>query len=132
MPQLIGAKNQVRVGQTVNVTLNFQQAGELTIAVPVEAATNGLPGPSPTPTPSPSADAERVAVGLGERRDVRLAERRELGFAVGVRHPLSLFHRLRQRGVSSRVLSVGGLRLPAWQPATSPPAIAARSARPSR
>ena len=57
VPQLIGAKNQVRVGQTVNVTLNFQQAGELTISVPVEAATNGLPGPSPTPTPSPTETA---------------------------------------------------------------------------
>jgi copper(I)-binding protein len=54
VPQLIGAKNRVRVGQTVTVTLNFQQAGELTIAVPIEAATDGLPGPSPTPTPSPS------------------------------------------------------------------------------
>ncbi len=57
VPQLIGAKNQVRVGQTVTVTLNFQQAGELTIAVPVEAATSGLPGPSPTPTPSPTETA---------------------------------------------------------------------------
>jgi copper(I)-binding protein len=57
VPQLIGAKNLVRVGQTVNVTLNFQQAGELTITVPVEAATNGLPGPSPTPTPSPTESA---------------------------------------------------------------------------
>jgi copper(I)-binding protein len=54
VPQVIGAKNQVRVGQTVNVTLNFQQAGELTITVPVEAKTDGLAGPSPTPTPSPS------------------------------------------------------------------------------
>jgi copper(I)-binding protein len=52
VPQLIGAKNLVRVGQTVDVTLNFQQAGELTITVPIEAATSGLPGPSPTPTPS--------------------------------------------------------------------------------
>ena len=54
VPQLIGAKTLLRVGQTVNVTLNFQQAGELTIAVPIEAATSGLPGPSPTPTPSAS------------------------------------------------------------------------------
>jgi copper(I)-binding protein len=61
VPQLIGAKSQVRVGQTVNVTLNFQQAGELTIAVPVEAATNGLPGPSPTPTPSPTDSASPSA-----------------------------------------------------------------------
>jgi copper(I)-binding protein len=61
VPQLIGAKSQVRVGQTVNVTLNFQQAGELTIAVPVEAATNGLPGPSPTPTPSPTESASPSA-----------------------------------------------------------------------
>lgn len=55
VPQLIGAKNLVRVGQTVNVTLNFQQAGELTIAVPIQNATSGLAGPSPTPTPSESA-----------------------------------------------------------------------------
>jgi copper(I)-binding protein len=66
VPQLIGAKNQVRVGQTVNVTLNFQQAGELTIAVPIEAATNGLPGPSPTPTPSPTESASPSASASAE------------------------------------------------------------------
>ncbi len=61
VPQLIGAKSQVRVGQTVTVTLNFQQAGELTLAVPIEKATDGLAGPSPTPTPSASASASPSA-----------------------------------------------------------------------
>ncbi len=55
VPELVGAKSLLRVGQTVEVTLTFAQAGELTIAVPIEAATPGLPGPSPTPTPSSSA-----------------------------------------------------------------------------
>ena len=55
VPELTGMKGLVRVGQTVNVTLNFQQAGELTIAVPVQAAMDGLSGPSPIPTPTPTA-----------------------------------------------------------------------------
>jgi copper(I)-binding protein len=55
VPQLTGMKGLIRVGQTVTVTLNFQQAGELTIAVPIEEATGGLSGPSPIPTPTPSA-----------------------------------------------------------------------------
>jgi copper(I)-binding protein len=55
VPQLTGMKGLVRVGQTVTVTLNFQQAGELTIGVPIEAATDGLSGPSPIPTPAPTA-----------------------------------------------------------------------------
>jgi copper(I)-binding protein len=54
VPQLTGMKGLVRVGQTVTVTLNFQQAGELTIAVPIETATDGLSGPSPIPTPTPT------------------------------------------------------------------------------
>ncbi len=57
VPQLIGAKGQIRVGQSVTVTLNFQQAGELTLAVPVEKQTNGLPGPSPTPSAGSSSSA---------------------------------------------------------------------------
>jgi copper(I)-binding protein len=55
VPELTGMKGLVRVGQTVSVTLTFQQAGELTIAVPIQPATSGLAAPSPIPTPSPTA-----------------------------------------------------------------------------
>ncbi|HEX4429681.1 MAG TPA: hypothetical protein VHZ96_10475 [Frankiaceae bacterium] len=55
VPELTGVKGRLRVGQTVNVTLNFQQAGELTITVPIEDATDGLSAPSPIPTPTPTA-----------------------------------------------------------------------------
>ena len=72
VPQLTGLKQDVRVGQTVTVTLTFAQAGEVTLTVPVEAPQpdaqgSPLPGPSPlasatpsgsaTPTTSPSASA---------------------------------------------------------------------------
>ncbi len=57
VPELTGMKGLVRVGQTVTVTLTFQQAGEVTVAVPIEDATAGLSAPSPIPTPSSSASA---------------------------------------------------------------------------
>jgi copper(I)-binding protein len=63
VPLLTGLKDKVLVGQTITVTLVFQQAGELTLAVPVEASDE--PGPSPVasvsdtavPTQAPSASA---------------------------------------------------------------------------
>ena len=55
VPELTGMKGLVRVGQTVTVTLTFQQAGELTLDVPIEAATPGLSAPSPIATATPSA-----------------------------------------------------------------------------
>ena len=55
VPELTGIKGLVRVGQTVTVTLAFQQTGEITVAVPIETATDGLAAPSPIPTPTPAA-----------------------------------------------------------------------------
>lgn len=40
LPVLTGLKQNVLVGQTVTVTLTFAQAGELTVAVPVQAASS--------------------------------------------------------------------------------------------
>jgi copper(I)-binding protein len=65
VPQLTGLKDRSLVGQTITVTLVFQQAGELTLAVPVE--TSDQPGPSPeasasgTVVPSASDSASPAA-----------------------------------------------------------------------
>lgn len=66
VPELIRLKGLVRVAQTVQVTLRFAAAGELTITIPVDAATPELPGPSPilspsTPTPTPVASVSPTA-----------------------------------------------------------------------
>ena len=70
VPQLTGLKQKVLVGQTVDVTLDFAQTGELRLTVPVEAAQtdaqgNPLPGPSPTPSASPSVTASPSAAAAG-------------------------------------------------------------------
>jgi copper(I)-binding protein len=57
VPQLTGLKSDVLVGQTVALTLTFAQTGDVTLTVPVEAVSNGLPGPSPIATPTATATA---------------------------------------------------------------------------
>ncbi len=54
VPVLNGIKTKALVGQTVTVTLTFQQAGALTLTVPVDAS-GGRPGPTATSSASPSA-----------------------------------------------------------------------------
>lgn len=57
VPVLTGLKNDLLVGQEVNVTMTFALAGELTVTVPVENS-DGMPAPAllatPTPNPTPS------------------------------------------------------------------------------
>ncbi len=53
VPQLTGLKQKVLVGQQLSVTMVFQEAGELTLSVPVEAS--DLARPSPVPSASASA-----------------------------------------------------------------------------
>jgi copper(I)-binding protein len=55
VPQLTGLKNKVLVGQTITVTLSFEQAGDVTVKVPVESSTLAPPSPLPSATPKPSA-----------------------------------------------------------------------------
>jgi copper(I)-binding protein len=68
VPQLTGLKVAVLVGQTVPVTLTFAEAGDVTLTVPVEAVSNGLPGPSAIPSPTASAHAAASSGGTAPVR----------------------------------------------------------------